>query len=95
MGQLALKWLLTWPTLVSVQPNILTVKELEEFAAACDGDKLTSGLEMAEIQELVESDFGFGPEGARVRFKEQRRCERPYAESLSARARRACVGVKN
>lgn len=61
MAQLAIKWLLTWPALVSVQPNITTEAELREFAAACDGDKLTAA-EMAEIQALVESDFGFGPE---------------------------------
>jgi len=61
MGQLALKWLLTWPTLVSVQPNIMNEKDLREFAAACDGDKL-SPAEMSEIQTLVESDFNFGPD---------------------------------
>ncbi len=61
MGQLALKWLLTWPTLVSVQPNIMSEADLREFAAACDGDRLT-GPEMEEIQGLVESDFDFGPE---------------------------------
>ncbi|HVT80153.1 MAG TPA: aldo/keto reductase, partial [Phycisphaerae bacterium] len=59
MGQLALKWLLTWATLVSVQPNIMNEADLREFAAACDGDRLTT-TEMAEIQALVESDFGFG-----------------------------------
>jgi hypothetical protein len=31
------------------------------MAAACDGTKLT-GKEMEEIQNLVESDFGYGPE---------------------------------
>lgn len=59
MGQLALKWLLTWPACVSVQPNIMTEADLREFAAACDGDRLTSA-EMVEIQQKVESDFGFG-----------------------------------
>ncbi len=61
MAQLAIKWLLTWPTLVSVQPNITTETELKEFAAACNDDKLTPA-EMKEIQELVESDFHFGPD---------------------------------
>ena len=59
MGQLALKWLLTWPACVSAQPNIATETELNEFAAACDGALLTSE-EMREIQDLVESDFGMG-----------------------------------
>jgi aryl-alcohol dehydrogenase-like predicted oxidoreductase len=61
IGQLAIKWLLTWPAVVSVQPNIMNEAELREFAAACDGDLLTSA-EMAEIQGLAESDFGFGAE---------------------------------
>lgn len=60
MPQLAIKWLLTWPALVSVEPNITTEAELREFACACDGDRLTPA-EMHQIQELVESDFGFGP----------------------------------
>jgi aryl-alcohol dehydrogenase-like predicted oxidoreductase len=63
MGQLAIKWLLTWPAVSSVQPNITTESELREFAAACDGGGATlTPSEMAEIQSLVESDFHFGPE---------------------------------
>jgi len=61
MGQLALKWLLTWPASVGVEPNITNEAELREFVAGCDADKLTPA-EMKEIQELVESDFGFGPD---------------------------------
>ena len=61
LGQLAIKWLLTWPTLVSVQPNISTAAELREFADACDGN-LLSHAEMLEIQDLVENDFGLGLE---------------------------------
>jgi aryl-alcohol dehydrogenase-like predicted oxidoreductase len=68
MGQLALKWLLTWPNVASVQPNITTEKELREFAGACDGDLLTAA-EMQEIQNLVESDFGFGPEAHACNLK--------------------------
>ena len=61
MSQLAIRWLLMWPSLVSVQPNITTEAELRDFAAACDGQKLAP-REMEEIQALVESDFGFGPD---------------------------------
>jgi aryl-alcohol dehydrogenase-like predicted oxidoreductase len=61
MGQLAIKWLLTWPALASVQPNIMNEADLREFAAACDGDLLTPA-EMQGIQTLVESDFDFGPD---------------------------------
>jgi aryl-alcohol dehydrogenase-like predicted oxidoreductase len=61
MGQLAIKWLLTWPSVTSVQPNIMNEAELREFAAACDGNTLTSA-EMRQIQDLAESDFGLGAE---------------------------------
>jgi aryl-alcohol dehydrogenase-like predicted oxidoreductase len=61
MGQLAIKWLLTWPSVTSAQPNITTESELREFAAACDG-VLLSQEEMRQIQQLVESDFGLGAE---------------------------------
>jgi aryl-alcohol dehydrogenase-like predicted oxidoreductase len=61
MGQLAIQWLLTWPAVVSVQPNITTEAELREFAGGCNGEKLSPG-EMQEIQSLVEGDFGFGSE---------------------------------
>lgn len=68
MGQLAIKWLLSWPSCVSVQPNIVTEADLKEFAGACDGDLLTAA-EMGEIQEKVESDFGFGPEAHACELK--------------------------
>jgi aryl-alcohol dehydrogenase-like predicted oxidoreductase len=61
MGQVAIKWLLTWPAVTSVQPNIMDERELREFAAACDGD-LLSVEEMREVQALAESDFGLGEE---------------------------------
>ncbi len=61
IGQLAIKWLLTWPAVVSVEPNITDEKELREFVGACDADTLTAA-EMEEIQQLVESDFGLGAE---------------------------------
>lgn len=68
LGQLAIKWLLTWPAMSSVQPNIVTEADLKEFVAACDGDLLTSA-EMEEIQQKVESDFGFGPEAHACELK--------------------------
>jgi len=68
MGQLALKWLMSWPAMVSVEPNITTEAELKEFAAAFDGGSLTAA-EMAEIQQLAESDFGFGPDAHACNLK--------------------------
>jgi aryl-alcohol dehydrogenase-like predicted oxidoreductase len=61
MGQLALRWLLTWPTCVSVQPNITSSADLQEFAAACDGGLLLPH-EMSEIEGLAERDFDLGPD---------------------------------
>jgi aryl-alcohol dehydrogenase-like predicted oxidoreductase len=61
MGQLALKWLMTWPAMGSVEPNIMTETELNEFAGAFEGP-LLSPAEMAEIQNLAETDYDFGPE---------------------------------
>jgi len=62
LGQLAIKWLLSFPTLISVQPNITTEAELAEFATAASDGALLSPAEMKRIEELVESDFGFGPD---------------------------------
>ncbi len=62
LGQLAIKWLLSFPKLISVQPNIATEAELLEFAAAASDPILLSGEEMKKIGDLVENDFGFGPE---------------------------------
>ena len=57
--QLALKWLLSWPTLCSVEPNILRQSDLKEFASACDGCYLTSDV-MAKIDQLYATDFYLG-----------------------------------
>ena len=62
LGQLAIKWLLSFPTLLSVQPNIATEAELQEFAAASSDSRFLSEAEMKKIEDLVENDFGFGAE---------------------------------
>ena len=36
--QFAVKWLASWPTLCSFEPNILSEADLIEFAQACDGN---------------------------------------------------------
>ncbi len=62
LGQLAIKWLLTFPALVSVQPNIATEAELNEFAEAASQKAVLTAEEMTAIENMVETDFGFGPE---------------------------------
>jgi aryl-alcohol dehydrogenase-like predicted oxidoreductase len=60
--QLATKWLASWPTLVSVEPNLLYLADVEEFAAACDGKPLPQDVR-AQIEQWYAGDFGLG-EGA-------------------------------
>ncbi len=57
--QLATKWLASWPTLCSVEPNILCEADLAEFAQACDGDYLSSET-LAEIDRIYATDFDLG-----------------------------------
>ena len=57
--QLATKWLASWPELVSVEPNILSERDLKEFADACDGSYLDQTT-LAEIAELYARDFDLG-----------------------------------
>lgn len=60
--QFATRWLASWPTLVSIEPNLLYLKDVEEFAAACEGDGLPQEI-FDKVQALYEDDFGLG-EGA-------------------------------
>src|SRR6185369_10604671 len=58
LRQLAFAWLTSFPTLVSVEPNLLKVQDVEEYAAVA-GRKLRSDT-LARIKDLYESDFGLG-----------------------------------
>jgi aryl-alcohol dehydrogenase-like predicted oxidoreductase len=57
--QLAFRWLASWPTLVSVEPNLLNLADVQEFAAACDAKPLDAAT-LARIDELYASDFHLG-----------------------------------
>ena len=57
--QLAFKWLASWPTLCSIEPNLLCEEDVAQFAAACDGNYLSSEA-LSEIEELYAADFGLG-----------------------------------
>lgn len=57
--QFATKWLASWPTLVSIEPNLITLADVEEFAAACDGTPLPDEV-LARIAELYAVDFNLG-----------------------------------
>lgn len=56
IGQAALKFVLSEPSVVSAQPNIYDEAQLEEFAAAPDLPDL-SPRDLARIAELYEVDF--------------------------------------
>jgi len=57
--QLAAKWLASHPTLVSFEPNLLTLDDVTEFVEACDGKELQPQT-LQQIAELYASDFDLG-----------------------------------
>ena len=61
LRQLAFKWLASWPTLCSIEPNLLHEADVAEFAAACDGNYLSEAT-MAQIDTLYATDFYLGPD---------------------------------
>ncbi|MBI3318146.1 MAG: aldo/keto reductase [Candidatus Omnitrophica bacterium] len=60
LGQAALKFILSRPTVASVLPNLTNEKLLAEFAATSDTPDLTSE-ELDRIQALYSSQFGLTP----------------------------------
>jgi aryl-alcohol dehydrogenase-like predicted oxidoreductase len=60
LGQAALKWVLAEPTIISAQPNIYDVEQLEEFAAAPDLPDLTPA-ELAQVADLYARNFDVQP----------------------------------
>lgn len=60
LGQAALQFLWSEPTLASALPNIYDEKQLEEFCAACDAPALTSE-EWDKINALYAQNFGLQP----------------------------------
>lgn len=59
--QLSFAWLASYPSLVSVEPNILKLEDIQDFAAACDAPDLPQET-LNEIAELYETDFNLGPD---------------------------------
>ena len=57
LGQAALKWLLSEPTIVTTLPNIYDAGQLGEFAASSDLPDLTDE-ELSRIAELATTNFG-------------------------------------
>ena len=61
MGQVAIKFVLSEPNVASVLPNILSIEQLEEFAAAPETDDIPTNL-VEELHEAFDNDFGLGVE---------------------------------
>jgi aryl-alcohol dehydrogenase-like predicted oxidoreductase len=59
--EFAIRWLASQPGLVSIQPNIYSEADVDDFAKACDGAGLPEDV-LAEVQSLYERDFDFGEE---------------------------------
>ena len=62
LRQLSAKWLLSWPTVVSIEPNLLSIEHVKEFAAACDGQRLSQDV-LDQLERWYARDFDL-PDGA-------------------------------
>jgi aryl-alcohol dehydrogenase-like predicted oxidoreductase len=63
LAQAALKWLLAEPLVMTTLPNIYSLEQLDEFAAAPDLPDL-SDEDLARVAELYAENFGVVPEAA-------------------------------
>ncbi|HZP80774.1 MAG TPA: aldo/keto reductase [Chthonomonadaceae bacterium] len=59
LGQAALQFILSEPSIASALPNIYDARQLEEFAAASDTPPLTTD-ELRQVSDLYEHDFYLG-----------------------------------
>ena len=60
LGQAAIQFILTEPSICSVLPNIYNEQQLREFAAASDTAALTTA-ELATLAELHTQNYGLAP----------------------------------
>jgi len=59
LPQFALKWLASFPTLVSIEPNLTSIAQLEHYAEACDGAALSEAT-LRDLDALYAVDFYLG-----------------------------------
>jgi len=59
LRQLAFRWLASYPTMASIEPNLINLQDVQDFAAACDAPPLSAEL-LAKIDELYANDFYLG-----------------------------------
>ncbi len=66
--QFAIRWLACQPAVVSIEPNILSKQNVDDYAFACDGSPLPADV-LRHVRELYESDFGLGDAAHPCDFK--------------------------
>ena len=59
LRQFAFKWLASQPAMVSIEPNLLSLDDVREFAVAADGRPLPADM-LDELNRLYENDFALG-----------------------------------
>ena len=66
--QFAIRWLACQPAVVSIEPNILSKEDVDNYAFACDGTALPTDV-LQQMRELYETDFGLGDAAHPCDFK--------------------------
>ena len=61
--RLAIRWLASVPGLVAIEPNILCVEDLEDYAAACEAGPLPGEM-IDRMRAMYAENFGFGDRAA-------------------------------
>ncbi|MFA9477337.1 aldo/keto reductase [Phycisphaerales bacterium AB-hyl4] len=59
LRQFAFQWLAAQPAMVSIEPNLLNLEDVQTFAAACDAPPLGEDV-LSEVAALYERDFDLG-----------------------------------
>lgn len=59
LRQFAFKWLASQPGLISIEPNILSMDDIEQFAAAADGQLLPPDV-LQQLEHWYDRDFDLG-----------------------------------
>jgi len=66
--QFALRWLAQQPAMVSIEPNILSVEDVDRYVECCDGTELPADV-LAKAAELYADDWGLGDAAHPCDFK--------------------------
>jgi aryl-alcohol dehydrogenase-like predicted oxidoreductase len=56
----ALRWLASEPAMCAIEPNILSIEDVQEYAVGCTGEPLPADMR-AQIEALYAADFHLGP----------------------------------